>query len=175
MVDYNYDIDSDSANTVDVIGLDNISANNTIEADADLKLELVQPFKAETGSVLDIKPLELTIKPLEADLNLDTNSSMTLDLKPAVIDLCLTANIGKVPNVCVNMPYRHHIGFTWFGTEIWGYTFSGQQDLVVEELARKPKVVWGDVAHTGSPSHRPQKPPGPASRQAGGLRVSLGS
>jgi hypothetical protein len=189
MPDYNYDIDSDSTNTVDVIVPDIINANNTIRAnttaentntnttraDADLKLTLVQPFKAETSSALDIEPLELTIKPLKADLDLDTNSNLTLDLKPAVIDLCLTTNIGKVPNLRVNLPYHHHVGFTWFGSEIWGYTFSGQQDMVVEELERQPKVVWGGATHTGSPSRRAQQPVGSASRQAGGLRVRLGS
>ncbi|MDX1416667.1 MAG: hypothetical protein R3293_20875 [Candidatus Promineifilaceae bacterium] len=187
MADYNYDIDSESTNTVDIVGLDDVNTNstvkanadlntdNTIKADADLKLELAQPFKAETESALEIKPLELTIKPLKADLDLDTKSNLTLDLKPAVVDLCLTTNIGKVPNLCINLPYHHHIGFTWFGTEIWGYTFSGQQDMVVSELERQPKVVWGDTTQTGSPPHRAHKPAGPASRQAGGLRVRLGS
>ena len=166
--EYDFNIDSNSTNSVDIVGLDNIKADNTI--DADLKLALVQPFKAETSSALDIEPLELTIKPLKADLNLDNKSQMTLDLKPAVIDLCLTTNIGKVPNVCIHLPYHHHVGFTWYGTEMWGFTFSGQQDMVIEDLERQPKVVWGDAVPAES-SPRPAPPPS----HTGGLRVRLGS
>jgi hypothetical protein len=161
---------------------------------ADLKLELPQPFKAE--QTLDIKPLE--VKPLKADLGTDTHldieplklelqaqpiktdSSLSLDLKPAVVDLCLTANVGKVPSVCIRQPYHHHIGFTLFGTEVWGFTVSGQQETVIEELDRQPRVAWGGALGTWPPQ-RPAQPaaqratqPEPPSRSAGGLRVRLG-
>ena len=173
--EFDYDIDSDSTNTYDIVGLDNVKTDNKVDADLGLKLELPQPYKVETASALDIKPLELTIKPLEADLDLETKSNLTLDLKPAVIDLCLTTNFGKIPNMCVRLPYQHHIGFTLFGTEIWGYTFSGQQDMVVEELEKQPKVIWGETAQISSGSHAAPKNTNPPSRHAGGLRVRLGS
>ena len=41
--EYDFNIDSNSTNSVDIVGLDNIKADNTI--DADLKLALVQPFQ----------------------------------------------------------------------------------------------------------------------------------
>jgi hypothetical protein len=175
MPTYKYNIDSDSKNTVDVVGLDNIklgliqpfkaetdSALELKPLTANLNLGLTQPFKAETDSTLELKPLE--IKPLT------TTSNLNLDLKPAVVDLCLTTNIGKVPNVCARLPYHHHVGFTLFGTEIWGFTFSGQQDVVVEELDRQPKVVWHEAEPVRSPSRH-----GPESRDVGGLRIRLGS
>lgn len=189
MADVSYDIHS----TTDIVGLNDIKA--------DLKLELPQPFKTENSSSLELKPIEikpLELKPLRADLGTDnhlkieplklelqldpvkTDSSMTLDLKPAVIDLCLTANIGKLPNVCIRQPYHHHVGFTLFGAEVWGLTLSGQQDTVIDELDRQPRVAW-EGAQISQPPQRPHqhsgqspKPqPGQPSRQVGGLRIRL--
>jgi hypothetical protein len=178
--------------TVDVAGLDNIKA--------DLNLGLPQPFKTEGSNTLEIKPLKvdfdtdshLKIDPLKADFGTDshlkidplklelqvdplkTNSHLTLDLKPAVIDLCLTANIGKVPSVCIHQPYHHHFGFTLFGTEVWGFTLSGHQETVIEEIDRRPKTAWGAAVGSWPPQrpaheHSAERP----SRQVGGLRVRL--
>lgn len=177
MADVSYDIKSSSSNTVDLVGLDDINA--------DLKLELPQPFKTESS--LDIKPLKadlgtdthLEIKPLKLELQVDplkSDNSYTVDLKPTVVDLCLTTNIGKLPNVCIRQPYNHHIGFTLFNIEVWGYTFSGQQETVIEDIQRQPKVMYGDVAPSWSPQRTASQPAAqPPSRQIGGLRVRLGS
>jgi len=192
--------DTEIDNKIEVIGLDNIKAKVEGGAPLALKLEGGTPvaLKLEGGApvklenVYDIKPVE--IKPIKADLGTDTHlaidplklelaplksdQSMTLDLKPAVIDLCLTANLGKLPNVCIRQPYHHHIGFTLFGSEIWGYTFSGQQETVIEELDRQPHVAWrGAVAawppNPSSHSQSRERPPQPPTRQAGGIRVRL--
>jgi hypothetical protein len=117
--------------------------------------------------VIDPLKLELKAEPLKTD------SSLSLDLKPAVIDLCLTTNIGKLPNVCIRQPYHHHIGFTWYGTEVWGYTFSGQQETVIEELDRQPQVAWGGAQVTWPPPRPAPQPAQPPSRHAGGLRVRI--
>jgi hypothetical protein len=197
--------DTEIDSKIEIIGLDNIKAKLEGGAPLALKLEGGAPvaLKLEGGTqvklenVYDIKPLEikpLEIKPLKADLGttthltidplklelapLKSDQSMTLDLKPAVIDLCLTANLGKLPNVCIRQPYHHHIGFTLFGTEVWGYTFSGQQETVIEELDRQPQVAWRGAVATWPPHRPPHSPsaspaPQPPSRQAGGLRVRL--
>jgi hypothetical protein len=162
------DIKSGSTNTVDVLGLDDIKA--------DLKLELPQPFKAETAN-------ELSVKPVRADLGTDshlkidplkTDSSVSLDLKPAVVDLCLTLNIGKLPNVCIKQPYQHHIGFTLYGMEVWGYTFSGEQETVIQEQHPQPKVALGGAPGVWSPPRSAPRSPEPPSRETGGLRIRLG-
>lgn len=172
--------DVEVTNTIDVVGLDNIK----------LKLELPQPLKTENDSTFELKPLE--VKPLKADLGTDidlsidplkleleakplkTDSSLSVDLKPAVVDLCLTTNIGKLPNVCIHQPYHHHFAFTLYGTEVWGFTYSGQQDTVIEDVDRQPKVVWGGDLTTEPvrrrASHASVERP---SRQAGGIRVRL--
>ena len=161
-----------STDTVDVVGLDNLKA--------DLKLELPQPLKTDskTDSTSSVE-----IKPLKADLAtksqvevepLKTDSSVSLDLKPVVADLCLNLGISKVPSVCVNQPYRHHIGFTMWGSEIWGFTFSGEQETVVQEHHPGPKLALGRGAKAWSPGRRDQPAPELPTRESGGLRIRLG-
>jgi hypothetical protein len=168
VADVSYDIKSTTTDTVDVLGLNDIKA--------DLKLELPQPFKTEGSNTIEVKPLE--IKPLKADLGthlaidpLKTDSSLSVDLKPAVVDLCLTLNIGKLPNVCITQPYHHRIGFSLFGIEVWGFSFSGEQETVIQERHLQPKVSLGAAPSSAwLPPHRAP----PTSREAGGLRVRLG-
>jgi hypothetical protein len=186
-------ITSKSSDTVDLIGLNNIHA--------DVTLNLPQPFKTEGVNTYDIKPLttnsnatielkplsadlkieplsaDLKIEPLSADLKIEplkTDSNITLDLKPVVLDLCLTANIGKVPNLCIRQPYRHRFGFTLFGVEVWGLSLSGEQETVVDELSPRPQI-----AATGNTVWPPAKPAAAATVEpqaaGGGLRIRLGS
>jgi hypothetical protein len=192
--------DTEIDNKIEIIGLDNIKAKLEGGAPLALKLEGGTPvaLKLEGGTpvklenVYDVKPIE--VKPLKADLGtnthltidplklelapLESDHSISVDLKPAVIDLCLTMNLGKLPNVCIRQPYHHHVGFSLFGTEVWGYTFSGQQETVIEELDRQPQVAWRGALATWPPNRPPHsasaapEPPSP-SRQAGGLRVRL--
>jgi hypothetical protein len=158
----------ETKNTVDVLGLDDI--------DVDLTLGLPQPLRTEAKNEIDLKPLEADL-----DLDLDnhfridpltTTSNVAVDLKPAVVDLCLTLNVGKLPNVCIKQPYHHHIGFTLWGTEVWGYTFSGEQETIIQEQHPHPRVALGGAQAGWS---APPAPPAPAQpvRETGGLRIRL--
>lgn len=126
------DLTSQSTDTVDIVGLNDINAT--------LNLQLPQPLQTESSDSLTVAPLkaDLTLEPLKADLTLEpvkaeldtnshlkidplrTDSNLSVDLKPAVVDLCLTVNVGKLPNVCIRQPYHYHLGFTLWGTEILG-------------------------------------------------------
>jgi hypothetical protein len=170
MADVN--VTSTSTDTVDVVGLDNLKA--------DLKLELPQPLKTDSKtdstSTLEIKPLKAdlgTTTHLEVD-PLKTDSSVSLDLKPVVVDLCLNLGISKVPSVCVNQPYRHHIGFTMWGTEVWGFTFSGEQETVVREYHPGPKLALGRSTQAWRPRPTVEPERELQSRESGGLRIRLG-
>jgi len=173
------EITSNSTNTADIVGLDDIKA--------DLKLEFPQPLKTEGKNSLKIEPLKadlgtdshFKVDPLKTDsgLSIDlkpltTDSSLSVDLKPAVVDLCLTLNVGKLPNVCIKQPYHHHIGFTLWGTEVWGYTFSGEQETVIQEQHPKPAVALGATpAWSATPT--PRRAPEPVVRETGGLRIRV--
>lgn len=165
------EVKASSTNTVDVVGLDDI--------DVDLKLELPQPFTTDATN-------KVTVDPLKSDLDVDatnrltidplkTDSSVSVDVKPAVVDLCLTLNLGKLPNVCIKQPYRHHIGFTLWGMEVWGYTFSGEQETVIQEHRPQPRVALGTGSAGWSappPARAESEPP---TREIGGLRIRLGA
>jgi len=161
-----------SKDTVDLVGLNDINA--------DLTLNLPQPFKTEGVNTLDIKPISTDstvtadIKPLHLDLKIEPlKTDSAIDLKPVVLDLCITTNIGKVPNLCVRQPYHNRVGFSLFGHEVWAFSFSGEQETVMEELAPRPQVA---AAGAGWP---PVKQVAPASIEphtsGGGLRIRLGS
>jgi hypothetical protein len=179
------DVTSTSTNTVDVVGLNDIKAGIT--------LGLVQPFKTEGVNTFEIKPLEIKpltttstntydVKPLTTtntntyDVKpLKTDSSLAVDLKPAVVDLCLTMNVGKVPSVCIRQPYRHKVGFTLYGVEVWGFSFSGEQETVIEEMAPRPQVA---VSGPGA-AWPPAGPALPAKAEpheahGSGLRIRIG-
>ena len=145
-----------------------------------VNLGLPQPLK--TDSKTNSKA-SLELKPLKADLGatnslhidpLTTDSSLSVDLKPAVVDLCLTLNIGKLPNVCIRQPYHHHIGFT-----LWGC-----RGLRIQLLRRAGDGHPGAActAEGGARSRarvdrfapEPQPAPKPPTRESGGLRIRLG-
>jgi len=176
------DIKAESKNAVDIVGLDNIKA--------DLKLDAtntydIKPLKADNS--YDIKPLSLEVKPLKADYTydikpLETDNSYKVDLKPVTLDLCMTANIGKIPDLCVRQPYRHRLAFTLYGVEVWGLCFSGEQEMVLQELDRRPQVALGGAAATWPPPRAAERteppesgePPDPRARTGGGLRIRIG-
>jgi hypothetical protein len=169
MADVN--ITSTSSDTVDVVGLNDIKA--------DLKLELPQPFKTEGTNTVDLKAdidtksdsnstTHLKIDPLKTD------SSLAVDLKPAVVDLCLTLNSGKSPNLCIRQPYRHRIGFTLYGIEVFGFSFSGEQETIISELGPRPQTLpreeapWPPARAVALPErHEPRAASG------AGLRIRL--
>ncbi len=117
-----------------------------------------------------------------------TASDMRLDVKPVVLDLCLTAGIGKVPRLSITRPYEHHLSLRAFGLELFGLDLHGQHRMVVDDLPPRPAVVWGKVSAeretwaargptrpagplTGFPGMPGDERDGPPS--AGGLRIRL--
>ena len=171
MADIDINSTSSSSNSVDVLGLDNLKA--------DLTLHTPDTFKTDATNTYDIKPLKsdytYDIKPLQVDDNIK------VDLKPVTLDLCMTANVGKVPDLCVRQPYRHRIGFSLYGMEVWGFTISGEQETVIQEMDRRPQVAvagapgWPptreELRHESH--HEPTKPE-PQTRTGNGLRIRLG-
>jgi hypothetical protein len=170
--DIHVESESESTSTVDIVGLDDINT----DLDATITLNLPQPLRTEASNVIELKPVDadldtttrLTVDPLKTD------SSFSVDVKPAVVDLCLTANVGKLPNICVRQPYHHHIGITMFGYEVFGVSYSGEQQTVIDELDRRPQVAWGGATAAWPPAGAAAPaPPERPTRDVGGLRVRL--
>lgn len=109
-------VDADS--TVDIVGLDNVkvAARN----------EIVVPDPIKT----------------EATVHADSTDHLSVDLKPVALDVCLNASIGKLPEGVIRQPYQQHLGFTWFGVELFGFNVSGETKIVMEDLPKRPLVEW---------------------------------
>lgn len=122
---------------------------------------------------------------------IETSSDMRLDVKPVVVDLCLTAGIGKIPRISITRPYDHHVSLRVLGMEIFGLDLHGQNRMVVDDLPPRPATVWGGVSATrdadgARAQHRPGPPglgssgepsgrtPGHPAAAGNGLRIRLG-
>jgi hypothetical protein len=169
--------------------------------------ELVQPFKVDSAAAttntssetLEIKPLSQTsnetleLKPVRMDgrqeLGVDpirTDANSTLDLKPIAVDVCMRTGQASLPPAHIREPYRHHVGLTLMGVEIFGLAFSGDSETIVEDRPGRPMVVWGDVVEAppvfdaGLPVHRGEHHAShhrghgrPREGGGGGLRIRL--
>jgi hypothetical protein len=132
-------VDSDS--TVEIKGLDNLKAA--------IDLKLPQPFKTETTTELKLpQPFktesrqELAItQPIVTDSN--SKSAMALDIRPLTVDLCLKVSLGPIPPTCIRQPYHTHFGFTLYGQELFGFNFSGESQVIIQDLPKQPQVAWG--------------------------------
>jgi hypothetical protein len=155
-------------------------ANDTLTLNNNNSYALVQPFTADTtttnnetleikplsqtsSETLEIKPLSQTssetleIKPLSQTSSetlelrpIKSTASSTVDLKPVALDICMRTGPASLPPTHICEPYRHRIGVTLLGVELFGLAWSGEQQTIIDDRPGRPMVVWGDVL-TGPP------------------------
>ncbi|MBM7808040.1 hypothetical protein JOD57_003877 [Geodermatophilus bullaregiensis] len=119
-----------------------------------------------------------------------TSSDVALDVKPMVVDLCVTAGIGNVPRLCITRPYDHHLSVRALGVELFGIDLIGRRRMIVTDVPARAAEVWGRV--TAEPERADRRSAGlteplagePAEGRSpwgyrpriagGGLRLSLG-
>jgi hypothetical protein len=138
----------------------------------EVTLHLPDPVRTE--SKMDLRSAsEIAItRPIE------TRSDMRLDVQPVVVDMCFTANIGKIPRLAIRRPYDHHLRLRVLGREVFCLDLTGQRNFLIEDLPRRPDVAWGAEHHR--PAEGGRRPPGrmPATGRARpggtGLRIGLG-
>ena len=164
-------IDVDS--TVDINGLDNIkvtaSVPEPIKTESKQELILAQPFKTEAKNDSTAK-LDTTS---DIDLDVDSNSTLSVDLKPVALDVCMTSST-KLPQGQITQPFSYHFGLTWFGMEVFGFNFGGQSQTILQDLPKKPAVEWPaqqNAAPAQGAPHRDDHSPDPARPR--GLRVRI--
>jgi hypothetical protein len=166
-------VDSDS--TVEIKGLDNLK--ETID------LKLPQPFKTETTTELKLpQPFktesrqELAItQPIVTDSN--SKSAMALDIRPMTVDLCLKLSLGPIPPTCIRQPYHTHFGFTLYGQELFGFSFSGESQVIVQDLPKQPQVDWGgdEMAERPHPTVVASQAYTGQKESRSGLRIRVGT
>src|SRR6476660_1514826 len=109
-VDADATVSADS--TVQIVGLDNVK----------VRQEIVLPDPIRTDSTV----------------HADSTNGLTVDLKPIALDVCMTANVGKLPQAVIRQPYQQHFGLTWFGLEVFGFNLAGETKVVMEDLPKRP-------------------------------------
>jgi len=127
-------VDSDS--TVDIVGLDNLSAAidiKPIKTDSRQEFVLPQPFKSESKSESRLDS--------RSEVDSNSRSDLAVDLKPIALDICST-NTTRLPHGQISQPYNLHFGLTWFGLEVLGFNLGGESRTVSEDLPKKPAVDW---------------------------------
>ena len=163
-----------------------VDSDSTIDADFRTELVVPQPIRTESSFAvtepivtqssnsigLDIKPIrtESAIAITEPIVS-ENSSNISLDVKPLVADLCFKLEVGKLPDTCIRQPYQHHFGVTIFGIELFGFNFAGESQTVIENIPKKPQVVWGmqqTVAHQTKRKHASV-----SAEPRGGLRIRL--
>jgi hypothetical protein len=156
-------VDSDS--TVEVVGLNDIKVTARLEPTplkTESRQELILPQPLRTENRLDTR----------SDVNSDSKSAMTVDLKPVALDVCLNTS-SKLPQGQISQPFSLHMGVTLFGIEFFGLNFGGETRTVMQDLPRKPAIEWPAQQNAPAPGHSAGGGEGPLASGAGGLRVRL--
>jgi hypothetical protein len=156
--DSNIDADIDSDTKTD------IKSESNIDIDLDgsnLRTELVlpQPFRTESNFAIT-EPIVM-----------ENRSDIGLDVRPMVMDFCFKFEFGDLPSTCIRQPYQHHFGITLFGIEILGFNLAGESRILIEDVVKKPQVVWGGGHDEGRPSKRR---PARQAESDSGLSIRLG-
>lgn len=155
------DVDSDSASSMvlDIVGLDDIDIDTTTNSTSvsTNRLEVPDPIQTRMEMALT-EPIDtrLTVsvpdtirtdqqqrnevaitEPVVAEVSADVD----LDLKPVVVDLCLTLGVKDPPRFCLSRPYDRHFGFRLFGQEVIGVDWCGQTQFIVDDIRRNAHIA----------------------------------
>lgn len=152
--------------SVEIKGLDN--TKNTIT------LETPQPVRGESKAELVIsQPIRLESRgELVIPQPIRLEGSAEVDIKPLVLDQCLSIRLGPLPPTCIRLPYQQHVGLTLFGIEIIGFNFAGESQVLVGDPPGKPHIEWRGEQAVASVA--PASAGVPAA-SADGLHIRLGS
>lgn len=131
--------------TATLAGLDNIKFEVTkpIETKSALELSVPDPIKTDATAKLDTDSKFALVLPDP----IRTESKAALDLQPVVLDQCLRLTLGPLPLTHICLPNRQRIGFTLFGTEIFGVTLDGEAQFLVGDPPKHPQVVAAPANH----------------------------
>jgi hypothetical protein len=174
--DYTIKLGSDGSTIHVDSDLDNIHLKEIVPITVNSNLAVTQPIvtqstaKSDANANLDVKiePLDVKIEPLK----ISSDSTSAIDVKPLAIDSCQTLKLAPLPPVRMEQPYSQHLGITFLGIELWGFSISGKTELF---LHSPPKQQHFSVEVTKpSGCGAPDQEPKPAStRRPGGLRVRV--
>jgi hypothetical protein len=168
---------------------DEITVNNQgttvmrVEGLDDMDITLHTPDTMKTDMTTKAT-MGLTVNPLSMNTTgrqelaitepIVTNMStdMRLDVKPMVVDACITLKIADLPEQRIRRPYDRRIKLSVFGTELVELRMCGESEIVVEDLPVKPTMAWG--AQKSNPHRSRIEPVDVQDDSSPGVRINLG-
>lgn len=100
------------------------------------------------------------------------STDMRLDVKPMVVDACITLKIADLPEQRIRRPYDRRIKLSVLGTELVELRMCGESEIVVEDLPVKPMMTWG--AQKSHPHRSRVEPVIVQDDSSPGVRINLG-
>lgn len=166
------------------VGLDDVN----LDADFDSNIAVgggERPLRSELELSVP-EPIE-TSSTLSSDSRITSNLAITepivsefasrVDVEPLVVDLCVDVGLSKLPRARIHQPYGSRVGFSVFGTEWFGIDWSGESDVIMDDLPdRGPTVVGLPSQHERKPAHggRPVRSMQSLAGEGDGLRIRIG-
>ena len=152
---------------LEVVGMDNmkttLSIPDPIKNENKTTLSIPDTVKSETKTTLSIPD---TVRS-------EAKNDLNLDIKPMVTDTCLTIKTAPFPETMIRQPYKFHFGLTVYGMEVFGMDFSGESQVIIQDLPKEPAVAWG--GHSGGKHvHDSSDSISGSGGASGDLRIRLG-
>lgn len=180
-----FKVENASSETVEVKPLSQTQTLDVKPLNQTLELK---PVSQTTSETIDVRPVKVDSRQEVAVTDpIRTDANSTVDLRPVVVELCMRTGQASLPPAHVCEPYKHRIGFTLMGVEVFGLSWSGESQTIVSDRPSPPVLAWGEVSpapthYEGLPEHRPQphhaahpypRPHAHGSGPGGGLRIRL--
>ena len=147
--DIDVDVDSDStSNTVlDIVGLDDIQITTSTTSNSTNRTELALTEPIDTRLTLSVPETIRTDQHQRNELAItepiitQMSTDLDVDVKPVVVDLCLTLGIKDPPRFCVSRPNHRYLGLTLFGREVFDLRWGGTSNFVVDDVRHNTFVA----------------------------------
>ncbi len=168
--DYTIKLGSDGSTIHVDSDLDNIHLKEIAPVTVNSNVAVTQPIVTQSTSKSDsTASVDLKVEPL----NVSSDSTSQIDVKPLAIDSCQTLKLAPLPPIKMEQPYSQHFGITFMGMELWGFNMSGKSETFLHSPPKPQHYsvqIPDPCGSRGESAHKPQ--PAPAQPRSG-LRVRV--
>lgn len=164
-IDVDVDSDSNSTTVLDIVGLDDVNINSTTSSTNTNRLEVPEPIRSrmemaltepiDTRLTLSVPDTVRTDQRQRNELAItepiitQMSTDVDVDVKPVVVDLCLTLGVKDPPRFCLTRPEHRHFNLSLFGREVVGLRWGGTSRFIVDDV--RPNAFVAGV--TDAPQH----------------------
>ncbi len=130
-------------------GLDDIEMKSDMKSDSKMDsrmtLSVPDPITMTTNGKTEFAITEPIVTRMSTDV--------ALDMKPMVMDACLTVRLADLPKQHVRRPYQRSFALRVMGREIFEFNMCGESEIIIEDVSKKPLVIWGSELHRPRRAH----------------------